>query len=70
MGPAKLDYQHGRHAELPWPVILPGRWQDGEGTADWALAELERIGIVIPAHLRGPARQVIAYVYETGYGDG
>jgi hypothetical protein len=70
MGFAKLDYQHGRIAELPWPVIAPTSWLGVEETAGWALRELVRMGIEIPPHLRRPAAQVIAYVYEAGYDDG
>lgn len=70
MGFAGLDYQHGRTADLPWPVTVPKDFLGGEGMADWAMRELARIGVEVPPHLRGPAAQVIAYVYEAGYGDG
>ena len=70
MGFARLDYQHGRLADLPWPVTAPKEWLGVEGTAGWALRELTRMGVEIPPHLRDAATQVIAYVYEAGYGDG
>lgn len=70
MGIAQLDYQHGRTADLPWPVTMPGEWLGTEGTAGWALRELAKLGVEVPPQLRGPVAQVIAYVYEAGYGDG
>ena len=70
MGFARLDWQYGRTADLPWPVAAPKLYIGGEGMAEWALRELARMGIEIPPHLHRPAVQVIAYVYEAGYDDG